>query len=53
MIKVNHLFEAFLMLDFEEYELLLHCDSSLVHSEPGGVVPDRVLSMGQIELFDI
>ena len=24
-----------------------------VHSDPEGVTPDRILSMGQIELFDI
>ena len=34
----------------EECGLPLHCHYSEVHS--GGVAPDRVLSMGQIELFD-
>ena len=35
---------------FEEYEVPLHCHCSQVHSGSGVAVPDRVLSMGWIEL---
>ena len=37
---------------FVEWGVLLHCHYSQVHSDPGVVVPVRVLSMSQIELFN-
>ena len=42
---------ASVILELGEHRVPLHYHRSQVHS--GQVAPDRVLSMGQIELFDI
>ena len=39
--------------NFEECKVLLHCHRFQVQSGSEKVAPDRVLSMVQIELFDI
>ena len=45
--------EIAVMLKLWEYGVLLNCHRSQVHSGPRVVAPDRVLSMGQIELNSV
>ena len=52
-MALHHLMIRLKSQSFLECGVPLHCHYSLVHSDFEGAASDRVLSIGQIELFDI